>query len=96
MAVKKEAEKISGFKLCNARHNKDKAEKVWQHQIKTQPAHFLKLRINIAYTPALHVDKMGLTTEKYIPLNDTVTALPLRLWFDRNELIFHQTQVEGC
>ena len=31
MAVKEEAEKISGLKLCNACHNKDKAEKVWKH-----------------------------------------------------------------
>lgn len=35
-----------------------------------------------AYLPGLYVDEMGLTSDKYIPLNETVMALPLRLSFD--------------
>ena len=35
-----------------------------------------------AYLPGLYVDEMGLTSEKYIPLNGTVDALPLRISFD--------------
>lgn len=38
-----------------------------------------------AYLPGLHVDEMGLTSEKYIPLNETVEALPLRVSFDSGE-----------
>ncbi|KAL9191256.1 hypothetical protein ACHAXT_000962 [Thalassiosira profunda] len=34
-----------------------------------------------AYLPALHVDEIGLTSDKYIPLNETVSALPLRIGF---------------
>jgi hypothetical protein len=40
----------------------------------------------IAHIPALHVDEIGLTSEKYIPINATVTSLPLRITFDRNDL----------
>eukprot|EP00979_Chaetoceros_neogracilis_P010708 scaffold2561_cov232-Chaetoceros_neogracile.AAC.7 len=39
-----------------------------------------------AYLPGLYVDEMGLTSEKYIPLNRTVDALPLRISFDSGEL----------
>lgn len=35
-----------------------------------------------AYLPGLYVDEMGLTSEKYIPLNETVDSLPLRISFD--------------
>jgi hypothetical protein len=35
-----------------------------------------------AYLPELYVDEMGLTSEKYIPLNETVDTLPLRISFD--------------
>jgi len=34
-----------------------------------------------AYLPAVHVDEIGLTSDKYIPLNETVHALPLRIGF---------------
>ena len=34
-----------------------------------------------AYLPAVHVDEIGLTSDKYVPLNGTVTALPLRIGF---------------
>jgi len=34
-----------------------------------------------AYLPAVHVDEIGLTSDKYIPLNGTVSALPLRIGF---------------
>lgn len=40
----------------------------------------------IAHLPTLHVDEIGLTSEKYIPLNTTVTSLPLRITFDRSDL----------
>lgn len=39
-----------------------------------------------AFTPALHVDEMGMTSEKYIPVNKTVTSLPLRISFDRSDM----------
>lgn len=39
-----------------------------------------------AIVPGLHVDEMGLTSEKYIPVNATLTSLPLRLSFDRNDV----------
>ena len=39
-----------------------------------------------AFTPAIHVDEIGLTQEKYIPLNSTVTSLPLRISFDRSDM----------
>lgn len=35
-----------------------------------------------AYLPPLHVDEMGLTSEKYVPLNATVAAVPLRVKLD--------------
>ena len=38
-------------------------------------------RSGYAYLPAAHVDEIGLTSEKYIPLNETVMALPLRIGF---------------
>lgn len=31
------------------------------------------------YAPALHVDEIGLTSDKYIPLNESVTSLPLKI-----------------
>lgn len=34
-----------------------------------------------SYLPAVHVDEIGLTSDKYIPLNETVLALPLRIGF---------------
>ena len=40
--------------------------------------------------PALHVDEMGMTSEKYIPINETITTLPLRLSFDRSDMTHDQ------
>lgn len=40
-----------------------------------------------AYLPGLYVDEMGLTSEKYIPLNRTVDALPLRISVDTGESV---------
>jgi hypothetical protein len=40
----------------------------------------------IAHLPALHVDEIGLTSEKYIPVNGTVSSLPLRITFDRSDM----------
>ena len=34
-----------------------------------------------AFLPAVHVDEIGLTSDKYIPINETVSALPLRIGF---------------
>ncbi len=31
------------------------------------------------YKPAVHADEIGLTSDKYIPLNDTVDSLPLKI-----------------
>ena len=40
-----------------------------------------------SYLPGLHVDEIGLTSEKYVPVNRTVTSLPLRVSFDRNDVL---------
>lgn len=45
----------------------------------------------IAHIPALHVDEIGLTSDKYIPINHTVTSLPLRISFDRSDMQGEQT-----
>jgi hypothetical protein len=42
---------------------------------------------SIAHIPALHVDEIGLTSEKYIPLNGTISSLPLRISFDRSDIL---------
>ena len=42
--------------------------------------------VGIAHIPALHVDEIGLTSEKYIPLNQTVSSLPLHITFDRSDM----------
>jgi hypothetical protein len=39
-----------------------------------------------AFTPALHIDEIGLTSEKYIPINETLSTLPLRISFDRSDI----------
>ena len=49
---------------------------------KPTPAHPSAL----AYLPPRHVDEIGLTSEKYIHLNNTVNALPLKITFDSNAL----------
>ena len=52
----------------------------------------------IAHLPALHVDEIGLTSEKYIPINKTVTSLPLRITMDRSDMKHerhHSTATEG-
>ena len=36
--------------------------------------------------PALQVDEIGLTSEKYIPINETITSLPLRITIDRSDM----------
>lgn len=41
---------------------------------------------SIAHIPALHVDEIGLTSEKYIPVNSTISSLPLRISFDRSDI----------
>lgn len=33
------------------------------------------------YKPSVFVDEMGLTSDKYIPLNASITALPLKITF---------------
>ena len=33
----------------------------------------------LRYSPPLHADEIGLTSDKYIPLNVSVTSLPLRI-----------------
>jgi Cleft lip and palate transmembrane protein 1 (CLPTM1) len=38
------------------------------------------------FLPALHVDEMSMTSDMYIPINETVTAFPLRISFDRNDI----------
>lgn len=40
----------------------------------------------IAHIPALHVDEIGMTSDKYIPINGTITSLPLHISFDRSDM----------
>jgi hypothetical protein len=40
----------------------------------------------VTVTPAIHVDEIGMTSDKYIPVNETVTSLPLRISFDRSDI----------
>ncbi len=47
-----------------------------------------------AYLPSVHVDEIGLTSDKYIPLNETVTALPLRIGFHSGMDIGEGTQMQ--
>jgi hypothetical protein len=42
--------------------------------------------VGIAHIPALHVDEIGLTSEKYVPVNETITSLPLHITFDRSDM----------
>lgn len=35
----------------------------------------------MVYKPSLYADEIGLTSDKYIPLNASVTELPLRISF---------------
>ena len=46
----------------------------------------------IAFTPAMHVNEIGLTSEKYIPINETVKTLPLRVSFDRSDMEHQHTK----
>lgn len=32
-----------------------------------------------AYKPIVHVDEIGLTSDKYVPLNRTLSSLPLKV-----------------
>jgi hypothetical protein len=40
----------------------------------------------IAILPALHVDEIGLTSEKYLPVNETITSVPLHINVDRSDV----------
>lgn len=43
--------------------------------------------------PVLHVDEMGMTSDKYIPINETVKALPLWISFDRSDMVDDSSKV---
>jgi len=47
-----------------------------------------------AYLPAVHVDEIGLTSDKYIPLNGTVSALPLRIGFHSGMMVMEEEEEE--
>jgi hypothetical protein len=51
-------------------------------QVAQTPSH----PVGIAHIPALHVDEIGLTSEKYVPVNETVSSLPLHITFDRSDM----------
>lgn len=51
-------------------------------QVAKSPSH----PVGVAHIPALHVDEIGLTSEKYVPLNETITSLPLHITFDRSDM----------
>ena len=40
----------------------------------------------VAHLPSLYSSEIGLTSDKFIPINETVTTLPLRVSFDRNDV----------
>ncbi|KAL3822307.1 hypothetical protein ACHAXA_002622 [Cyclostephanos tholiformis] len=48
-----------------------------------------------SYLPAVHVDEIGLTSDKYIPLNETVLALPLRIGFHSDMMISEKSSKRG-
>lgn len=50
---------------------------------KTSPEH----PTGIAHLPALYSSEIGLTSDKLIPINSTVSTLPLRVSFDRSDLL---------
>ena len=61
----------------------------WAHRsgmtlVRVQPSQMHPT--GIAHIPALYVDEIGLTSEKYIPINSTVTTLPLHITFDRSDM----------
>jgi hypothetical protein len=39
----------------------------------------IKNKKGYIYKPPIHVDEIGLTSDKYIPLNNTVTSLPIKI-----------------
>lgn len=51
---------------------------------KRKVKHGNQFESGLAYLPGLYVDEIGLTSDKYIPLNASSTALPLRITFQRN------------
>jgi Cleft lip and palate transmembrane protein 1 (CLPTM1) len=40
----------------------------------------------IAHLPALYSSEIGLTSDKFMPINETITSLPLRISFDRSDV----------
>ena len=42
-------------------------------------ANSLRVNNKMVYKPAIHVDEIGLTSDKYIPLNSSVQSLPLKI-----------------
>lgn len=77
---------LSGMPLVqvvpNTNQNNNKKDNDDQSSSRLRQAH----PTGYAFTPALHVDEMGMTSEKYIPMNETVTSLPLRISFDRSDM----------
>ncbi|CAB9501856.1 lip and palate transmembrane protein 1-like protein [Seminavis robusta] len=43
----------------------------------------------VVHLPALYSSEIGLTSDKFIPMNETVTSLPLRVSFDRSDVDSH-------
>ena len=45
----------------------------------------------LGYKPPLHADEMGLTSDKYIPLNSTISSLPLTITYSPMSLQVSRT-----
>jgi hypothetical protein len=54
--------------------------------VRIQPKTTKSHPTGLAFLPALHVDEIGMTSDKYIPINETVSSLPLRISFDRSDM----------
>jgi hypothetical protein len=46
------------------------------------------------YRPPIHADEIGLTSDKYIPLNETVTHLPLLLSYEPMSMQVHAKKLK--
>lgn len=53
----------------------------WDNPIRAGAGRELSTEVVGYYKPTIFVDEIGLTTDKYVPLNETVAALPLTLSF---------------
>ena len=64
-----------------------------RHGARTVAASAAGRKPGLYYMPLLHVDEIGLTSDKYMELNDTVESLPLQQSFSPNYPARHRKMV---